>query len=138
MVRKLACLLLAAAVLSGCRYGVDVGKLEKECLEGNVRSCVSAGAAYETNTFVHRDVVKAAKYFGIAANKGDPQAQIFYSEYFRSGEGVGKTDLREAYAWMLAAARKNFADAGKRAEVLKSKLTPVELDEAERRSAELP
>lgn len=99
------------------------------------------GRMYSAGQGVPQDYAEAAKWYGLAADQGDAQAQYDLGVSFASGE-VGNTDNVSAYMWFdLAAAHYPVSDtrhdtAVTSRETLKSKMTPNEIAEAQKRARE--
>jgi localization factor PodJL len=76
------------------------------------------------------DYAAAARWFKEAADRGLVASQFNLAVLYDSGHGVPQ-DLREAYKWYAAASKEGDREAGARLDVLKGKLEPSQLKQAQ-------
>ena len=95
---------------------------------GQPAALVNLGNCYEVGNGVRQDFDLAGRNYAAAAKQNFGPAQFLLGEMIEKGKG---TEVNLAHAYVLytrAGAQKN-AEAAKRAEAIKAKLTPAQLDE---------
>ncbi len=98
---------------------------------GVASAFINLGNCYETGNGVRMDLVKAGEYYAAAAKAGNPVAQALIARLFEEGKGTEK-NLAYAYVNYKRAADGGIAEAAKKRDEIKPKLTPAELKEAEK------
>jgi hypothetical protein len=100
---------------------------------GPAQSCL--GAMYRRGQGVERSDIDAAGWYSRAAEQGIASAQFNLGLMYTRGQGV-EQDPVEGCKWLtLAAGRLNIRDANQ-AETIRSRLSPEQLAEAQRRARE--
>ena len=84
---------------------------------------------------VAKDQVEALKWCRKAADQGHAKAQYTLGWMYETGDGVEK-DYVEAYAWWNIAAKAD-SDAAKNRDLIKKKMSPQQVVEAQKRTREL-
>jgi TPR repeat protein len=93
------------------------------------------GLIYQLGEGVPKDYVEAVRWYRLAAEQGDPGAQVDLALVYERGQGVTRDDV-QAYMWLnLATARGNI-DAAKLRNVLEAGMTPDQIAEAQRLARE--
>lgn len=92
------------------------------------------GNAYDEGRGIAQDHAEAFKWFRKAAGQGHTIAQGNLAASYYAGEGVGQ-DYLEAYVWWSLAAATDEDAARKRA-ILEKKMTPQQIADAQKRTAE--
>jgi len=112
---------------------------EKAAKQGEPRAQFVIGSMYRDGTGVTKDLMQAVDLFQKAANQNHAWAQYTLGLMYNLGEGVPR-DRVEAYKWLsLAMIERDeedstvIATAGDLQEIVRRKLTPDELAEAEQR-----
>jgi hypothetical protein len=105
----------------------------KAASAGNANAQWKLGLGYMNGIGVPHDEAQAAMWFKRAANSGDTRAQSALSELYFTGRGVG-ADYVRAYTWANIAAE-GQADNGDRLELIRSRMTPAQIEDAQRRTS---
>jgi uncharacterized protein len=79
------------------------------------------------NYFLNKDYTNAEKFFRIAADEGDPEAQFCLGDMYNNGYGVEK-DEQEAVALFRKSAEQRFAPSQINLGIMYSQGTGVEQD----------
>jgi len=76
-------------------------------------SQVNVGIMFENSIGTQKDITKAIKWYTIAAEKNEPQAQFNLAVIYHQGSENNKDiiDLEKALKWYNRAARQGYADA---------------------------
>ena len=90
---------------------------------------VNLGNCYEVGNGVRQDYDQAGRHYAAAAKQNFGPAQFLLGEMIEQGKGT-PTNLAHAYVLYTRAGVQKNAEAAKRAEALKAKLTPAQLEEA--------
>ena len=98
---------------------------------GVISAFINLGNCYENGNGVRVDLARAGEYYAAAAKMGNPVAQTLIGRLFEEGKGTPK-NLAYAYVNYSRAAAGGVADAAKKRDEIKPKLTPAELKEAEK------
>lgn len=85
-------------------------ELSKRALDGDTKSQLRMGLAYEFGDGVAKDLDKAMHWYRIAADRGDPVAQTDLGYFYESGAN-GPKDPVEAAKWYMRAALSGFTRA---------------------------
>ena len=104
--------------------------------DGHVDSMFLLGVAYAQGKGVPKDDVLAARWFQQAARKGHARARSSLAYMHMTGRGVRK-DPVTAYVLLAQAARDGDRLAADLMIKLRARLSPRQLDEAQRRMAKL-
>ena len=119
------------------RYDDAIGRF-REVLAIDPRHAaayVHLGVSYARGRGVPRNEVEAAKWFHLAANQGDPDAQLDIGISYYAGRGAPADDVL-AYMWFnLSAAQGNETAIKYRDEVARE-MTPGQVAEAQRLARE--
>jgi uncharacterized protein len=91
---------------------------------------INLGNCYELGNGVRMDLVRAGENYAAAAKMGNPIAQMMIARFFEEGKGTAM-NLAFAYVNYTRAAAGGVAEAAKKRDELKGKLTGAELKEAE-------
>jgi len=115
---------------------------QKAAEQGHAEAQYNLGVMYNKGEGVPQDHTKAAKWFRKAAEQGHADAQYFLGAMYGTGQGVPQDSVL-AYMWLnLAAARFSASEGEKRGmvilngEIIASKMTPEQIDEAQRLARE--
>lgn len=109
-------------------------------LAGDAAAQYELGRAYADGAVTRADMAEAARWFRRAADRGSARAQNDLAMLYTKGLGVPQ-DYVQSYVWFdLAAARfatgRRHDQAAEMRDMMAAFLTPEQLSEAKRRSAE--
>ncbi|MDR3670227.1 MAG: tetratricopeptide repeat protein [Holophaga sp.] len=108
------------------------GWLRKAAERGSMDAQAKLGAMFFLGQGGARDLDESVKWFRMAAEQGEPYAQGCMGVMCAVGEGLPK-DLVQAYVWLSQALFGGDSDAAEPLAQVKIRLTPAQLQEAERR-----
>ena len=91
---------------------------------------------YQSGQGVPQDYADAMKWYRLAADQGDEDAQNNLGVMYAKGQGVPQ-DYAEAYVWFSVAAAGGDAKAVKGRDLAASELTPDQLSQGQKRATEL-
>lgn len=109
-----------------------VGWFALACQHGLPAAYVNLGNCYEVGNGVLQDYDKAGSHYAAAAKQGFAPAEFLLAQLLETGRGT-TPNLVNAYILYSRAASANFAGAADRRDALKAKLSPEQLQEAEKR-----
>jgi TPR repeat protein len=89
------------------------------------------GFMYVTGEGIPQDYVNALKWFHLAADQGQANAQCFLGLMYFEGRGVPR-DYVSGYMWLSLAAAGGIEDAAKYRDALTTKMIPAQVAEAQR------
>jgi TPR repeat protein len=125
-----------------CGYGVPQDDAEaakwyrKAAEQGHSVAQCNLGQRYADGQGVPKDEAEAVKWFRRAAEKNSLRGLYALVHCYLSGRGVAK-DAVEAYKWFLVAAeQRRYENISKEMNAMGTLLSPVDLEEAERRYSE--
>jgi TPR repeat protein len=101
--------------------------------QGNVNAQNALGVMFVNGEGVAQDYAEAHKWYQRAANQGYAKAQGNLGVMYFNGEGVAQ-DYIEAYKWFDLAGRGGFEDALKYRGVVSDRMTPEQIEDAQRRA----
>lgn len=109
-------------------------------LAGDARAQYELGRVYADGAVTREDMAEAARWYKMAADQGSARAQQDLAILYNKGLGVPQ-DYVQAYVWFdLAAVRfgtgQRYDRAAEMRDMMAAFLTPEQLAEAKRRSAE--
>jgi uncharacterized protein len=108
----------------------------KSATQGYPYAQNNLGVMYEEGRGVKRDYGKAAHWLNKAADQGLSKAQYSLGLMYTDGRGVDQ-DPVQAYMWLsLAASDKEMGIAKEKLDTLAAKMTPAQIDSAQRRARE--
>jgi TPR repeat protein len=93
------------------------------------------GQKYEWGFGVPQDIVEAVKWYRLAAEQGNADAQLTLGARYAEGGGVPENAV-EAFKWYSLAAAQGEKQASENKEILSKTMTPDQIAEAQRLSAE--
>lgn len=99
--------------------------------QGDLASQFSLGVMYENGQGVPQFYGEAVKWYQLAADQGYFFAQYRLALMYANGRGVPQNYV-QAHMWANLAASQGFEDARKERELLAEKMTPAQIDEAQR------
>ncbi|MET0408512.1 MAG: sel1 repeat family protein [Hyphomicrobium sp.] len=99
--------------------------------QGNIKAMHNLAVLSTNQTDRAPDYTSAARWFGEAAKYGLPDSQFNLAILYENGLGV-KADMAQAFMWLSIAARNGDADAIRRCEIIRSKLSAAEMADAKR------
>jgi len=115
---------------------------QKAAEQGLAAAQYNLGIMYNNGEGVPQDYTEAMKWYRKAAEQGHADAQYFVGAMYGTGQGVPQDSVL-AYMWLnLAAARFSASEGEKRGnailngEIIASKMTPAQIDEAQRLARE--
>ena len=89
------------------------------------------GFMYVTGEAIPQDYAEAVKWFHLAADQGQANAQCFLGLMYFEGRGVPR-DYVTGHMWLSLAAARGIEDAAKYRDALTAKMTPAQVAEAQR------
>ena len=108
----------------------------KAAVQGNSMAQKRLGFAYSNGRGVPQDYRQAFNWYRKAAEQGVHEAQTNLGLMYAEGQGV-RQDYVRAYAWLNISAARGSDVATQNRDLLGSKMTPNQLEEAEKLSDEL-
>jgi localization factor PodJL len=103
---------------------------QRAAVLGNIKAMHNLAVLSANQTDKSPDYTTAAQWFEQAAKRGLADSQFNLAVLYENGLGV-KRDLKQAYMWISLAAREKDADAVRRRDILRGKLTADEIVAAE-------
>jgi hypothetical protein len=138
IMRRGLAIIAAGSVLTGLGHAQEMTNFQRTrrlAEQGEASAQYKLGFWYANGYGVPENDAEAAKWYRLAAEQGDADAQFNLGVMYANGEGVAKNAV-QAFKWFnLAAARGNkIAAEGK--ESVRKTMTPEQIAEAQRLSAE--
>ncbi len=99
--------------------------------QGNAGAQFILGAMYENGEGVPQDDKEAVRWYRLAAAQGHARGQYNLGLMYAEGQGVPQDDV-QAHMWLNLAAAQGHEDARTVRDGLAEKMTPAQLDEAQR------
>jgi hypothetical protein len=87
------------------------------------------GYLYEGGRGVTQNYDEAVRWYRLAADQGDADAQQALADLYRFGWGVAK-DYVEAHKWYSLAATRGKSEAAKSRDEIAAKMTPAQIERA--------
>lgn len=144
--QRLPVLLVALAVLAGCRPGLaedqDNEQLRTAGEQGVAAAQVKLGVMYQLGRGVPQDHGEAVRWYRKAANQGHAVAQLNLGVMYHNGEGVPQ-DYVKAHAWVNVAAvfaaqeSELLARAMEYRDDLAARMPPTQIADAQALAAQL-
>ena len=106
-----------------------VGWFTLAAQHGLLAALVNLGNCYEVGNGVRQDFEQAGRNYSAAARQNFGPAEFLLGEMFEQGKGT-PVNLAHAYVLYTRSGAQKNEEAAKRAEAIKAKLTPAQLDEA--------
>jgi localization factor PodJL len=103
---------------------------ERAAAQGNIKAMHNLAVLSANQTDRAPDYAAAAHWFSEAAKRGLPDSQFNLAILYENGLGVDR-DLKQAFLWVSLAARAGDADATRRRDILRGKLTAQEIADAQ-------
>ncbi len=103
---------------------------EKAAVQGSPEAQFYLAVAYQQGELVEKDLVKSVKWLKLAAKQGIPEAQHNLANFYNQGLGV-RQDSELAFAWYSIASLSGNEQAETSQQILSSKMTQHELDQAQ-------
>ncbi len=107
----------------------------KAAEQGHTGAQFMMGCMYFHGEGVLQDYEMAVKWFKTASEQGQAEAQCNFGTMYLLGQGVPE-DYIEAYKWLNLSAAQGNELAAKKREILKEKMSPEQIAEAQRLSRE--
>jgi TPR repeat protein len=104
--------------------------------QGHPDAQVNLGLMYVRGEGVTKNMDEAVKWFRSSAEQGNSVAQYNLGVCYLQGEGVS-TDPQEAYKWLALATSQGDTQAREVLDKLETELTPAQIAEAQKRTANL-
>lgn len=115
--------------------GGDFLRILREAVKGDAGAQHAVGIALETGRGVARDEAAAARWYFLAADQGVAKSQLSLGIMSEQGRGVPESYV-EAFKWYNLAAAQGDKEAAGFKENLRKSMTPEQIAEAQRLSAE--
>ena len=109
---------------------------EKGAFNGDVYSRYRFAGMCYNGVGVERNFVKAFQWYEEAAKQGYVYAEYSLALMYFNGQGIDQDDVK-AYAWMSLAAAQGEKTAADQLKVIKIRLSPQQLDQAEKLTHEI-
>jgi TPR repeat protein len=103
--------------------------------QGNADAQLHLGFMYDTGRGVSQNDAEAVRWFRLAADQGNAGAQFALGTKYFIGRGLPQ-DYAEAYKWFNLAAAAGNASARRHRDRIMQHMTPAQIAEGQRRSAE--
>ncbi|WP_290982169.1 tetratricopeptide repeat protein [Hyphomicrobium sp.] len=103
---------------------------ERAAAQGNIKSMHNLAVLSANQTDRSPDYASAAHWFSEAAKRGLPDSQFNLAILYENGLGVDR-DVKQAFMWLSLAARGGDADAIRRRDILRGKLSAQDIAETE-------
>jgi hypothetical protein len=103
--------------------------------QGDPQAQLFVGFLYETGQGVRQDYSEAVRWYRKAAEQGNTIAQIQLGNMYRLGKGVSQSYVM-AYLWYDISSRSGNANAKDLRRAVAGNMSPAEIAEAKRMSAE--
>jgi TPR repeat protein len=103
--------------------------------QGNAPSQIPLGSMYLQGQGVLQDYTEALKWFRLAAEHGDAFAQWSTGRFYHRGIGVAQNYV-QAHKWLSLAKEGGNADARDDLRDVVAKMTPEQIEEAQRLAGE--
>jgi len=116
-------------------YATAVKWYRKAAEQGYANAQFNLGYMYENGEVVPEDDATAVKWYTTAAEQGYANAQRNLGHMYRNGEGVPEDNVM-AYMWWNLAAAQGDEDAKKNKRIVKERMTPAQIAEAQTLSRE--
>ena len=117
-------------------YLLSLEEFRKSAREGHAGAEFMLGVHYFNGFGVERDSSIAAIYFHLAAEKGNPEAQLAFGSIFIRGVGVWQNLVRAHY-WLSLAVSTNNESTGLYARVLRDATEKLMTDKEVREAKQL-
>lgn len=105
--------------------------------QGNAEAQFNLGSLYYQGRGVPQDYKEAAKWFRKAADQGHVYAQVNLGSMYAEGiQGVIAKDYSQALMWFIFAAARGDMEALEFRETLATRMTPVQITEAQKMARE--
>ena len=112
-------------------YGEAVKWYRLAADQGNASAQLNLGYMYSTGEGVPQDDGEAVKWYRLAADQGDASAQNNLGLMYAKGKGVPQNYI-QAHMWLNLAGARGNEDARKTRDIVKDKMTPEQVAEAQR------
>ena len=104
--------------------------------QGDAMAQFNLGLMYSNGEGVEQDFAEAVKWYGMAAEQGDARAQVHLGLLYAQGKGV-RQDYVRTYAWWSLAAAQGVAKAAQNQAIVRERMTPAQIEQAQLLSREL-
>jgi len=119
---------LYANGLGGARdFAKAVKWFRKAARQGLAKGEYNLGVVYAEGRMVPRDYREAVKWYRRAAEQGFVEAQYSLGGMYHKGQGIAQSYV-QAFAWLSVAAASGYEPAIDMREVVRSKLTSLQLE----------
>ena len=99
--------------------------------KGSATAQFNLGIMYANGQGVAQNYAEAVKWYGLAANQGLADAQHNLARMYTYGQGVPQNYVL-AYKWFSLSAAQGYTDAVKGRDFITARMTPAEVDEAQK------
>ena len=110
-------------------------KVRQRAQSGNAHAQLELGATYANRKGNLQNYTEAVKWLTKSAEQGNVAAATSLGAFYWAGRGV-RQDYVDAYMWSAVAEAEGDEASGYRVKILRSRMSPDELAEAKRRTAE--
>lgn len=127
--------LLFEASIDGRKAAEANEWLLKAARNGHTGAMIQLGRMYRSGIGALQNYAYSAQWIGKAAESGDAEGMLELARLYRDGVGV-EQDPERAYVWFNRAAAMHHGDAARERDGIGRKLSPDQLERAQRRSEE--
>ena len=99
--------------------------------KGSANAQLNLGIMYANGQGVAQNYAEAVKWYGLAANQGLATAEHNLALMYTNGQGVPQNYVL-AYKWFSLSAAQGYTEAVKGRDFITARMTPVEVDEAQK------
>ena len=99
--------------------------------QGDAHAQYNLGQMYRKGLGVPQDYKEAVKWYRLSAEQGDATSQFNLGTMYEVGQGVPQ-DYLLAHMWLNIAGSNGYEDAIKKRNILENKMTPQQIEEAQR------
>ncbi len=103
--------------------------------QGDARAQYNLGVMYDKGQGVRQDYAEAVKWYRMAAEQGNANAQNNLGVMYHMAWGVPQ-DYVQAHLWYNLAAAQGTDQARKNRDIIADRMTPAQIDEAQRLARE--
>ena len=114
---------------------MKLAKMKLRAEQGEPLAQIALGVMYFSGIGAPKDVGQAMKWIRLSAEQGLASAQHFLGLLYRKGRGVPQ-DYVQAYHWFNLAEAQGDENAKKAIAEVQTKMTPDQIDEAQKLSRE--
>ena len=112
-------------------YATALRLFQQSADKGSAVAQFNIGIMYANGQGVTQNYAEAVKWYGLAANQGFADAQYNLGLLYANGQGV-RQNFVLAYKWFSLSAAQGSAEAAKVRDFITARMTPAEVDQAQK------